>query len=47
MNLARKMCITLAATAVSVGLLGFAAPAEAARDTSWGCGGLCVTASGQ
>ena len=41
MNIARKVCITVAATAVSFGLLGVAAPAEA-RDSSWGCGGGCV-----
>jgi hypothetical protein len=44
MNIARKVCITLAATAVSFGLLGFATPAEA-KDTSWGCGGACAVAS--
>jgi hypothetical protein len=42
MNMARRVCITLAATAVSLGLLGIAAPAEAVRDTSWGCGGACI-----
>jgi hypothetical protein len=40
MNIARKVCITLAVTAVSLGLIGVAAPAEA-RDSSWGCGGAC------
>ncbi|GAA4687137.1 hypothetical protein [Nocardioides nanhaiensis] len=40
MNFARKVCITVAATALSVGLLGVATPAEA-RDSSWGCGGAC------
>jgi hypothetical protein len=34
MNIGRKVGIALAAMAVSFGLLGFAAPAEA--DTSWG-----------
>jgi hypothetical protein len=41
MEIARKVCITLAATAVSIGVLGVASPAEA-RDTSWGCGGACI-----
>ena len=43
MNLARKITITLAATALSVGLLGVSAPAQA-KDSSWGCGGFCRTA---
>ena len=34
-NFGRKFGITVAATAVSLGLLGVSAPAEA-RDTSWG-----------
>lgn len=34
-NLGRKIGITVAATAVSLGLLGVSAPAEA-KDTSWG-----------
>ena len=41
MNMARKVTVTLAAAAVSIGLLGVAAPAEA-RDSSWGCGGGCL-----
>lgn len=43
MNITRKVCITVAAAAVSFGLLGVAAPAEA-RDSSWGCGGNCIVA---
>ncbi|GGO73412.1 hypothetical protein [Nocardioides deserti] len=35
MNIARKVGITIAAAAVSVGLLGISAPAAHA-DTSWG-----------
>lgn len=42
MNFARKVCITLAVSAISLGFLGAAAPAQAAKDTSWGCGGLCI-----
>lgn len=34
-NFGRKFGITVAATAVSLGLLGVSAPAEA-KDTSWG-----------
>ncbi len=41
MNFARKVCITMAAMSVTLGLVMVAAPAEASRDTSWGCGGLC------
>jgi hypothetical protein len=41
MTFARKLCITLAATAVSFAVLGVSAPAEA-KDTSWGCGGACI-----
>ncbi len=43
MNLARKIGITVAATAISLGLLGVSAPAQA-RDSSWGCGGPCFVA---
>lgn len=43
MNIARKLGIIVAASALSVGLLGVSAPAEA-RDSSWGCGGYCRTA---
>jgi hypothetical protein len=43
MNIARKLGILVAASALSVGLLGVSAPAQA-RDTSWGCGGYCRTA---
>ena len=42
MNIARKVCITLAAMSVTLGAVAVAAPAEASRDTSWGCGGLCI-----
>ncbi len=41
MDLTRKFGIFVAATAVSLGLLGVSAPAQA-RDTSWGCGGPCA-----
>ncbi len=34
-NLGRKICIVVAAGAVSLGLVGVSAPAEA-RDSSWG-----------
>ncbi len=44
MNITRKIGITVAATAVSLGLLGVSAPAQA-RDTSWGCGGPCISTS--
>ncbi len=44
MNIARKVGITVAATAVSLGLLGVSAPAQA-RDSSWGCGGPCIATS--
>ncbi len=46
MKLARKVCITLT-VALSLGLVGAAAPAQAYRDTSWGCGGLCASGSGR
>ncbi len=39
MTIVRRVGITIAATAVSFGLLGLASPAEA--DSSWGCGGYC------
>jgi hypothetical protein len=35
MNVLKKICLTLAAAAVSVGLLGITAPAAEA-DSSWG-----------
>ncbi len=44
MDLTRKIGITVAATAVALGLLGVSAPAQA-RDTSWGCGGPCVVSN--
>lgn len=34
MNIARKIAITVAATALSLGLVGISAPAQA--DSSWG-----------
>ena len=40
MKKARKVSILLATTAMSLGLLGISAPAQA--DTSWGCPG-CIT----
>ena len=43
MNIVQKVCIT--AAAVSLGLIGMAAPAEA-KDTSWGCGGACIAGPG-
>ena len=46
MKIARKLCITVATMAVSLGLVAIAAPAEASRDTSWGCGGLCIVLPG-
>ncbi len=42
MNITRKIGITLAASAMALGLLGVSAPAQA-RDSSWGCGGYCRT----
>ncbi|MBA8805497.1 hypothetical protein FB382_003788 [Nocardioides ginsengisegetis] len=42
MNIARKVAIALAATGISLGLLGITAPAQA-MDTSWGCGGCIST----
>ncbi len=44
MNFTRKIGILIAATAVSLGLLGVSAPAQA-RDSSWGCGGPCVVSN--
>ncbi|MFA6299425.1 MAG: hypothetical protein WCS84_13515 [Nocardioides sp.] len=44
MNIARKIVITVAAGALSVGLLGISAPAQAMKDSSWGCGGYCRVA---
>lgn len=41
MSFARKVGITVAATAISLGLLGVSAPAHA-KDSSWGCGGYCI-----
>ena len=46
MSMGRKLCITVAALAVSLGVVGVGAPAEA-KDSSWGCGGLCISDSGQ
>ena len=40
MKIARKVAVALAATGLSIGLLGVAAPAQA--DSSWGCGGWCL-----
>lgn len=42
MKFARRLGIVIAATTVSLGLLGLTAPAQA--DSSWGCGGYCVKA---
>ena len=42
MKIFRTLALTAAAL-VGVGLAGAATPAAAA-DTSWGCGGLCVSA---
>jgi len=39
MSIVGRFGIMIAATAVSIGLLGISAPAQA--DTSWGCGGYC------
>ncbi|MDO9455444.1 hypothetical protein [Nocardioides sp.] len=41
MKLARKLSLTLAATAVATSMIGLAAPAAHAGDSSWGCGGQC------
>lgn len=46
MNIARKLGITLAATALTLGAIGTAAPAHA-KDSSWGCGGYCKTSTNQ
>jgi hypothetical protein len=43
MKIARKVCITMAAMSVTFGLVAVAAPAQASRDTSWGCGGMCIS----
>jgi hypothetical protein len=40
MNIGRKVAMVLAATGLSLGLLGISAPAQA--DTSWGCGGYGI-----
>ena len=42
MNFARKLGILVAASALSLGLVGVSAPAQA-KDSSWGCGGYCRT----
>lgn len=41
MKLARKLALTLAASALGVSMIGLSAPAAHAGDTSWGCGGAC------
>jgi hypothetical protein len=46
MKTARKIGILVAASALSVGLLGVSAPAQA-KDSSWGCGGYCRTVPGR
>ena len=46
MNFGRKVAVVLAATGLSLGLLGMSAPAQA-RDSSWGCGGYCIVAPGR
>ena len=43
MKILRKAGLVVATTAVTLGLLGVAAPAQA-MDSSWGCGGYCRTA---
>lgn len=40
MKILRRAGVVLAASIMSLSVLGVAAPAEA-RDTSWGCGGFC------
>ena len=45
MSFTRKLGITVAATAISLGLLGVSAPAQA-KDSSWGCGGYCISTNG-
>ncbi|MBM7508083.1 MULTISPECIES: hypothetical protein [Nocardioides] len=40
MKIVRKAGLVVATTAVTVGMLGFVAPAQA-MDSSWGCGGYC------
>lgn len=42
MGIVRKLVLTTAAGLLTVGLAGAITPA-AAVDTSWGCGGLCLT----
>ena len=41
MELARKLALTLAASALGASLIGLSAPAAHAYDSSWGCGGAC------
>ncbi|MDO9353840.1 MAG: hypothetical protein Q7T55_09095 [Solirubrobacteraceae bacterium] len=41
MNFARKLGLTVAAVVLSTSVVGMAAPAAHAGDTSWGCGGQC------
>lgn len=42
MRIFRKLVLTAAAGFLTAGLAGMTTPA-AAVDSSWGCGGLCVT----
>lgn len=48
MKIARKLALSLAATALGASFVAFAGPAPAANaqfgDSSWGCGGQCRTA---
>lgn len=45
MKIARKLGLASAAAILGLGVLGFASPASAA-DSSWGCGGWCVSKPG-
>ncbi|WP_170219352.1 hypothetical protein [Nocardioides litoris] len=41
MNIARKLGLTVAAALLGASVVGIAAPAAHAGDSSWGCGGSC------
>lgn len=44
MKIVRKLALTTAASFLTIGMAGAITPA-AAKDSSWGCGGLCMMGS--
>ncbi|MGA8845319.1 MAG: hypothetical protein WB471_01755 [Nocardioides sp.] len=42
MKIVRKLALTTAASFLIIGMAGAITPA-AAKDSSWGCGGMCRT----